>query len=95
MTNFSGLGMRQYMRKYRLKPSATCLYAVCDEQVAKKLKKTRNEASNDMILKASMNKAEVREAMTVTGTRVTGTRTATIAKKAMKKSTMRIPSLSR
>ena len=35
MTNFSGLGMREYMRKNRLKPSATCLYAVCDEQAKK------------------------------------------------------------
>ena len=41
MNNFSGLGMREYMRKNRLKPSATCLYAVCDEQ-AKKPKKEKN-----------------------------------------------------
>ena len=35
MNNFSGLGMREYMRKNILKPSATGLYAVCDEQAKK------------------------------------------------------------
>ena len=58
MTNFSGMRMREYMRKNRLKPSATCLYAVCEEQAKKKPKKEKkhNERRTDSGSESSENR---------------------------------------